>query len=87
MTATNGPAAITPDVIAYYREQNGVRVCTGIEVGGNRLSGIVSVRTEADQRRTQPGQPPLVLCVLETIWPCEWREEGKPEILVARRVP
>jgi hypothetical protein len=85
MQHPNGSPAPVPAVVISYREMpNGMRAATSVEIGGHKLAGILNVRTEA--RGNGQGAAPIV-CVLETSWPVTWQEEGKPEILVARRVP
>ena len=91
---------IIPVVSLVYRQApNGARTIVGVELAGQRCGGVVSVSTGADLSRpigtmprpdggVQPVLPQnIVMIKLECLWPFEWKEEGKRDLLIATRAP
>jgi hypothetical protein len=84
----NAPPQVIPEVALIYKQlPNGARQITGIEIGGQRFGGIVSVDTGVDL--TEPSTLPasVVRLKFETLWPFEWRDESRADVLVATRMP
>lgn len=86
--ANPGPQQVIPNVRLLYKQlENGARQITGVEIAGTRFGGVIAVDTGVDLSHQSSLPANVVRLKFETLWPFEWRDESKAEVLVATRIP